>query len=185
MLEEPIEIHNRYDLHKLMYARSYTRIVEVGVRHGYYSKYILDNTPNTQVWCVDSWSAPDSAGHLAFAKKLLAPYVGYPHYRCFIKQKSSLEAAKEMTDNWFHFIYIDADHTYQSVLDDMNAWWPKVQEGGVLAGHDYSPKWPGVIRAVQEFAKHHNVQVEIIPARDKEATWDNDGGEPSWMIEKV
>lgn len=34
-------------------------------------------------------------------------------------------------------IYVDARHDYCGVMDDLNAWWPKLREGGLAAGHDY------------------------------------------------
>ena len=56
-------------------------------------------------------------------------------------------------DLYFDFVFIDADHRYESVKADILGWMPKVRKGGVIAGHDY--KWPGkrhpgVKRAVDE-----------------------------------
>ena len=34
-------------------------------------------------------------------------------------------------------MFIDARHSYDAVLEDLNAWWPKIRPGGILAGHDY------------------------------------------------
>ena len=47
-------------------------------------------------------------------------------------------------------VYLDAGHDYESIREDIRAWWPHVAPGGVLAGHDYDSFWPGVIRAVEE-----------------------------------
>ena len=35
------------------------------------------------------------------------------------------------------FVYLDARHDYQSVVEDICAWFPLVSPGGILAGHDY------------------------------------------------
>lgn len=51
------------------------------------------------------------------------------------------------------FVFIDADHSYQAVREDLRAWWPLVTPGGVLAGHDHQPDFPGVERAVREFRR--------------------------------
>ena len=50
-------------------------------------------------------------------------------------------------------VYIDADHSYKAVRDDIAVWYPRVTPGGALCGHDYYPEkpWPGVKRAVDEF----------------------------------
>jgi hypothetical protein len=47
-------------------------------------------------------------------------------------------------------VYIDASHDYESVKEDIIAWLPKVKKGGIICGDDYTPGWPGVMRAVNE-----------------------------------
>ena len=34
-------------------------------------------------------------------------------------------------------MYVDALHDRVGVLRDLEAWWPKLRAGGVMAGHDY------------------------------------------------
>lgn len=59
------------------------------------------------------------------------------------------EAAKLFPDDHFDFVFIDADHTYEGVKRDIEAWRPKVKN---FMGHDYDhPDFPGVKRAVDEF----------------------------------
>lgn len=63
----------------------------------------------------------------------------------------SIKASKTYEDNSIDFVYIDANHKYDYVKNDIEAWFPKVKKGGVIAGHDYDKNWPGVIKAVDEF----------------------------------
>jgi predicted O-methyltransferase YrrM len=67
-----------------------------------------------------------------------------------IVQKASIEASKLMPNEYFDIVYIDASHDYKSVKEDILHWLPKVRQGGVICGDDYSPRWLGVIRAVDE-----------------------------------
>lgn len=64
-------------------------------------------------------------------------------------EKNSLEAAKDIEDDSLDFIFIDADHSYEAVLADFQAWYKKVKHGGLIAGHDiyHGP----VAKAVYEF----------------------------------
>ena len=57
----------------------------------------------------------------------------------FIKGKS-IDALESIKDESCDFVYIDGDHRYEGVLADLNGWRPKLREGGVMAGHDWSFK---------------------------------------------
>jgi hypothetical protein len=48
------------------------------------------------------------------------------------------------------FLFIDANHTYEFVRNDIQMWLPKMKPGSVMAGHDYNMSHPGVIQAVNE-----------------------------------
>lgn len=49
------------------------------------------------------------------------------------------------------FVFIDGDHSYEAVVSDVVAWAPLVKGGGMIAGHDCTPSYPGVERAVREY----------------------------------
>lgn len=62
----------------------------------------------------------------------------------------SCVAVQFYEDRSLDVVFIDASHEYDDVRSDLLAWRPKIKPGGVLAGHDYNPIFPGVIRAVDE-----------------------------------
>ena len=74
-------------------------------------------------------------------------------------RKSSLEAAKDFQDESCDVVYIDMEHTYEAVKEDIQAWLPKVKTGGYISGHDYIKGWPGVMKAVQEFFPKNKIKV--------------------------
>jgi cephalosporin hydroxylase len=66
----------------------------------------------------------------------------------------SVLVSKTVPDRSLDFVYIDADHSFSAVIDDLAAWWPKVKIGGSIGGHDFLPddfEWTGVARAVRMF----------------------------------
>lgn len=65
-------------------------------------------------------------------------------------RKNSSDAAKKYQDESIDFVFIDARHDPDSVRSDINSWLPKVKKGGIIAGHDYTDKWPGVTNTVDE-----------------------------------
>lgn len=122
--------------------------VEVGVQRGIFSECILRRSKLRVLYSVDTW-----ATKIAGEKEYLEARQRLEQFgtRSVMLRTTSLEAAKSFVVNTLDFVYIDADHSYESVRDDMAAWWPKVRGGGILAGHDYDSHTPGVIRAVDEF----------------------------------
>jgi glycosyltransferase involved in cell wall biosynthesis len=63
---------------------------------------------------------------------------------------------KELKDNIFDLLFLDADHSYEAVKQDLENWECKVKKGGTISGHDYV-NWEGVGRAVNE--RYFNVRV--------------------------
>lgn len=64
----------------------------------------------------------------------------------------SIEAAKLYPNESLDFIWIDADHSYEAVKEDVQAWFPKLKKDRYIAGHDYgNPEFPGVKHAVDEY----------------------------------
>jgi cephalosporin hydroxylase len=64
--------------------------------------------------------------------------------------EDSTDASKEFENKSLDFVFIDANHLYECVLQDIKAWLPKIKDGGIIAGHDYSGAYPGVEQAVSE-----------------------------------
>ena len=63
---------------------------------------------------------------------------------------TSHEASLKFEDGYFDFVFIDADHVYERIKEDINDWLPKVKKGGIISGHDYAGEVNGVKKAVDE-----------------------------------
>lgn len=61
----------------------------------------------------------------------------------------SSEASKNVSNNYFDFIYIDGDHSYDGVKKDILCWLPKLSKGGYFCGHDYTTS-PNIQKACYE-----------------------------------
>ena len=66
-----------------------------------------------------------------------------------------------LPDAYLDFIYIDGDHSYKGVKIDIELARKKVKSGGFICGHDYTPQFPGVIQAVDEFCASYKVKLEL------------------------
>ena len=59
-------------------------------------------------------------------KHIITPIVG-----------DSVSVAGQYADNSLDFVFIDGDHRYEPVKNDILAWLPKMKIGSILSGHDY------------------------------------------------
>lgn len=154
---------------------------EIGVNRGETSDVLLKAFPGLFLYLVDSWATYPKdhpyrqSGDRCARRKLpeqdqLAESVArqtepYRHRRHILRM-DSLEAAERIPDGALDFVFIDADHTYEAVRADLQAWFPKVRPGGLFSGHDYNSlrerrgQW-GVKRAVDEFAARHERDVSV------------------------
>jgi hypothetical protein len=57
--------------------------------------------------------------------------------RAIMVRATSEIAADMFNDNSLDFVYIDANHAYDYVVQDIELWYPKVKKGGFICGHDY------------------------------------------------
>lgn len=58
-------------------------------------------------------------------------------------------------------IYVDASHMYEAVLSDLRNWWPFIRSGGAMFGDDFTPGYPGVERAVNEFCADQGLHFDV------------------------
>jgi hypothetical protein len=121
------------------------RGVEVGTFQGEFSKDILNSWDGT-LFMVDVWRPLsneeylDSSNHGHFENGVYGDAmknINGLEDRGIMVRASSEVASSMFEDNSLDFVYIDANHAYDYVVQDINLWYPKVKIGGYLCGHDY------------------------------------------------
>ena len=178
---------SRGELAQLFADRGYTRGVEIGVRAGFYSLALCKTIPNLTLYGVDPNLAYQQRPEYVTQQELDDAYrqavawlSPYPNFT-FVK-KSSFDAAADFEDGSLDFIYIDGDHDYEFVSEELRLWGPKVIVGGVISGHDYDATYGGVIQAVNEYVAEHGYTLELIPPFG--ATGDPGDWGTSWYFTK-
>ena len=136
----------------------YKTYVELGVWKGHSVSYLakcLKKRNDTKVYAVDifeKWdkneNVKDEVKHINEIYNTNLKNMGVRDSITDIKS-ISWDAASKFEDNSIDFVFIDADHTYESVVKDINSWLPKIKKGGMISGHDYFTS-DGVKRAVVE-----------------------------------
>jgi hypothetical protein len=134
--------------------------VEVGVAEANFSRDLLAAGMD-KLFLVDTWQhipkvKGDGNSHqswhdqnFAKAKRQVKPF---GDKAVFLRGKS-VEMAAKVPDESLSLVYIDADHSYEGVMGDLQAWFPKVVKGGVVAMHDFENSAYGVKQAAQDFCK--------------------------------
>jgi predicted O-methyltransferase YrrM len=121
-------IKNRLELVEYFRKLGFKYGAEVGVRYGRYSEILCQNIPGLKLLCIDIWRGRDT---FQTAKDRLS------RYNTVLIQKSSMDAVKDIPDESLDFVFIDANHSYDSVKEDIREWTRKVRKGGIVSGHDY------------------------------------------------
>lgn len=142
-------LQTRYDFVKLFKEHQVKVAVELGVREGYFSYYLLKQSPISILYSVDNWKDSWQNGKLEAYKSL-----GHFGGRSKILEMRTTEASKLLKETKVvpDFVYIDANHRYTAVKQDIAEWYDLLRPGGILAGHDYI-EGEGVVPAVDEFIK--------------------------------
>jgi cephalosporin hydroxylase len=159
----------RNDLASLLHELDFKSGVEIGIQRGIFSEIICQRNPQMRVYGVDAWAPPNGASMRQKAQKRMSVSRWMAHYS--IIDDWSVSASRQFTDQSLDFVYIDAEHSYESCLADINAWHPKIRIGGILSGHDYHNTIPHsrvqchVKEAIHQYTRDHQIAPLLIWGR--------------------
>jgi hypothetical protein len=156
-------------------------IAEIGVHKGEFSDSLLRFTNPKKLYLIDCWEYQDplvyddsaNTPHAEQEKLYQQTLMRFAEdSRVEVVRKYSKDAVNLFENESLDLVYIDANHAYDAVKDDLNIWWPKVKKGGMLSGHDYfiHPTF-GVIQAVNEFLIEHNLYFSLLTTNDYFDSW--------------
>jgi len=144
----------------LIKEHGWTKGAELGLWKGKTFLYILATCPDVTMIGVDMWQIQDNPDDKQIGSE---SYKDWDHVeyetnvrkeshkygdRAIIYKMSTDEAAELVEDGSLDFVFIDADHTYEGVKNDIKRWRPKVKPEGWILGHDID--WNSVRQAVEE-----------------------------------
>lgn len=147
--------------------------VEVGVQKGNHAEVMKYYLNPLKLFLVDSWVNRDQ-----MCKDVYSRFS--ENDNIIIMHISSYEASLTFPNEFFDIVYIDADHSYEAVSQDLHCWFPKVKHGGMLSGHDWDKpacrtreNWESlgieVQSAVQDFLKLYPHKLNI--SEDRRNFW--------------
>jgi hypothetical protein len=156
-------------------------IIEIGTRWGESLRYLSLKFPIKKYVAIDPYEAYEEyvgdgfnkiletksgdeifKSTLALGTKLLGE-------RFTLVREYSDVAHNNVEDEGADFIFVDGNHRYPYVLEDLRNFWPKLRPGGYLCGHDFFMRSrelggdydePMVFEAVMEFCNHNDLAVQ-------------------------
>jgi hypothetical protein len=150
----------------LRYVRKGDRCAEIGVWRGSFAQEILKKEPS-ELHLIDPWRHRWNYYGRIYGrtpqKKMNKIHDQVKirfkdNNKVHIHRQFSAQAVKMFENNYFDWIYLDADHSYHQVRLDLYLWLPKTR---YLCGDDYSRGWPGVVRAVRRFTRKNKLSLLI------------------------
>ncbi|CAE8627582.1 unnamed protein product, partial [Polarella glacialis] len=145
-------------------------MAEVGVWHAELSEQLLERFSSLRMLLVDPYHLRPGGtpkdqlqGYSAKALDLGSSRTQRYRDRATHVVQASVAAADWVASESVDLVFIDGDHSYEGAASDIAAWWPTVRPGGILAGHDYTLIWPGVVRAVNELGVNRGLAVHFTP----------------------
>ena len=149
----------------------WTRGVELGVLDGRTHLHLLSSCPDLSMVGIDIWEPKPEKDqidggrsflnhNLALYQKNLMEHAAKYGSRSILIKIDTVEAALLFEDGFFDFVFIDADHTTEAVLADIEAWKPKIKAGGYLCGHD--THFPSVREAIDEVVPMWSQEIDHV-----------------------
>lgn len=156
-----------------------SHIVEIGAYKGRSTAYLaveaINSGKNIKIDVIDTWDGVDGSGRQPWSDYIDEPEKGIkkPNGDIFEEFKTnllpvwnsitpikllSLDAVNLYKDESLDFVFIDGNHNYSYVKEDILKWKPKIKKGGILSGHDYY-NWIGVKQAVDEIFGINNIKI--------------------------
>lgn len=123
------------------------KVVEVGVFNGASAYFFLDYckkiNKGPQFHLVDHFKYTSIYETLVYLKDFLPAIIIHP--------KDSVIAACTFADDSLDFVWLDGDHSFDGVTNDLFSFYPKMKSGGVIAGHDLNHSKYQVREAVESY----------------------------------
>ena len=136
--------------------------VEIGVRFGYNAENVLNNYNIDKIYLIDPYCELPYLTHL-FSKDKVKDYKVQARNRlnkyknkCIWLEDFSQNVCDKIEGGSIDILYIDGDHSSKAVLQDLELYYDKVKEGGLIIGDDYNEE--GVKEAIEEFSKIRNIK---------------------------
>ena len=125
-----------------------TWMLEIGAYCGVSAAWLCDRRPGLRVLSLDIFMFDTMADYKKNKRPGMSLFWG-----------DTAQMLDHVPRKNYHVIFVDGGHDYEPCLQDLRNCGEMLFHGGRLICHDYCPDYPGVIRAVDEYAAEKNKAV--------------------------
>lgn len=169
------------DIPKLFMELDFKVGAEIGVQEGSYSKILLERIPGLKLYGIDLWEL--YPGYRDFRQyEILKSYEttkkNVNGFDCELIKDWSHKAVERFEDESLDFVFIDGNHAYEWVVQDIALWSKKVRKGGIIFGHDFDDysgrrRWRDmhVVQAVKGWMDSYKIHPWFVLEGDRNKCW--------------
>lgn len=165
-----LQNNNNDELLNLILSYKNINWIELGVFRGVNAKYVFENYDIKKMYLIDPYVPLDYLQQYfgteeiqneskKIAKNNLIKY----NEKCIWLEDFSENIHGEISNESADIIYIDGNHSFETVLSDLQLYYPKIKSGGLIIGDDYNEG--GVAKAIEVFSKEKNISYNISHAK--------------------
>lgn len=155
-------------VHDLILKHGWKKGAELGVSDGKFTSFLVKHVPDLHMISVDLWES-QPGNDLNPGGESYETWDHNKSYREFMEKintrkdrvtvyrMTTTEASKLVEDESLDFVFIDACHSFDCVVEDIHNWEPKVRKGGMVIGHDWP--WPSVNKAVKSIYTENKIHI--------------------------
>jgi len=164
----------RTHLYSLYHTLGYTKGAEIGVRWGKNAIDMCEAIPSLDLIAIDPWCDYSDVDKILTDEKhermfKKAQTVLAPYNITFMRMKS-MDAVVHVQPESLDFIYIDGNHCFDYIMEDLIEWTRKVRKDGMISGHDFCHyRKQQVVEAVQVYTTAHQYEIDEIFLTDEQA----------------
>lgn len=132
----------------LVRAANARDVLEVGVYRGEFSERLLRGCDSVARYYLldpwrhlNDWNKPANEDDRAFEEYLAETLTrtAFASHKIVVLRGRTTEVIDRIADDSLDFAYIDGDHTLRGIAVDLIRTYPKLRDGGWLAGDDFCP----------------------------------------------
>lgn len=162
---------------------------EIGVAGGKFSQWLFHGIPGLKLYAIDPWESykdyvehHDEVGQIILDDCLAKAQQRLTGKNVEFIRKFSMDVVKDFKDNSLDFVFIDGNHTFEYVINDIAEWSKKVRPGGIIAGHDF---WNSIReRRIMPELTDDKERIKLCQVKDAVYSWTATNQIKLWFVTK-